>query len=89
MIFVTLARFRKRPTKADMAESDRMTSELEKAGIKTLCWYWTLGRYDSVRVIEAPDEKTALRSLARTPESVQTETMVAIDRKEAAQLLER
>jgi uncharacterized protein with GYD domain len=66
-----------------------MFAEQEKLGIKNLGIYWTLGRYDAVRIYEAPDEKTALRGLTRAPEHIQTETLVAIRREEVAQLLEK
>ncbi len=88
MIFITLVKFRRRPTKADQAESDRMFAQQEKLGIKNLAIYWTLGRYDAVRIYEAPDEKVAMKALVHAPEYLATETLVALRREDAAKLLE-
>ena len=88
MLFVVLVKFRRKPTKADLAETQKTFAALEKAGIKTLGLYWTFGRYDAVRIIEAPDEKTVMRSLVRAPEYVVTETMLALTRADAEKLLE-
>jgi len=49
--------------------------------------YWTLGRYDAVSIIEAPTEKDAMKSLLPLVDLVDTETMVAVPRDEAIQLL--
>jgi uncharacterized protein with GYD domain len=88
MIFVTLVRFKKKPTKADQAETDRVFAQQEQMGIRTICSYWTFGRYDAIRVFEAPDEKTVLKALARAPDAVQTETLIAVDREDVKKLLE-
>jgi uncharacterized protein with GYD domain len=88
MLFVTLAKFRRKPTKADLAETDKLFAAQAKAGVKTIGIYWTFGRYDSVRIFEAPDEKTALKGLTKAPDFVMTETMLAIPRSEAEKLLE-
>jgi uncharacterized protein with GYD domain len=88
MIFVTLAKFRRKPTKADQAETTKMFAQQEKLGIKNLSLYWTFGRYDAIRIFEAPDEKVAMKALTKAPDYVATETMVALRREDAEKLLD-
>ncbi len=44
--------------------------------------------YDAVMILEAPDEKTALKTLMRGGDYLNTETLLAIPRAEALKLLE-
>lgn len=88
MIFITLARFRGKPTKESVAESGKLFEQLVKEGGKILGIYWTLGRYDAVAIIEGPDEKAAMKALMRWGDLLSTETLVAIPREEAVKLLE-
>ena len=87
MHFVTLVKFSRKPTKADQANTDKSFKEQEKMGVKNVALYWTFGRYDAVRVFEAPDVKTAMKVLTMAPEHVHTETLVALPRSEVDQLL--
>mgnify|MGYP001145145278 CR=1 FL=1 len=88
MLFITLWRFRKKPTKEMLAESQRLFEQVNKAGGKVLGFYWTLGRYDGVTIVEGPDEKTAMKSLLGFADLVSTETLVAITSEEASKLVE-
>ena len=88
MIFVTLVKFRRKPTKADQAETAKTFAQQEKLGIKNLSIYWTFGRYDAIRIFEAPDEKVAMKALTKAPDYVVTETMVALRREDAEKLLD-
>ena len=88
MIFVNLGRFRKKPAKDVTDEAGRLVKEMAKEGIKVLSWYWTLGRYDTLVIAEAPDEKTFMRPMLRRGDLVATETMVAVTREEAVKLVE-
>jgi uncharacterized protein with GYD domain len=69
-----------------MDQFTKTLEELEKQGIKMRI-YWTLGRYDSVSIIEAPTEKDAMKSLLPLQDVVDTETMVAVPRQEAIKLV--
>jgi uncharacterized protein with GYD domain len=63
MIFGTMCKFRKKPTKAVIAESSRLVEQgLKETGGKILGWYWTLGRYDVVFVAEGKDEKNYMKT---------------------------
>jgi uncharacterized protein with GYD domain len=89
LIFITLIKWKKAPSKATQTEVDegtRMKEEWEKQGIK-MNVYWTLGRYDAVWIMEAPTEKEAMKRLLVWQDIIETETMVAIPREEAIKLL--
>ena len=88
MIFITLSKVRKKPTKEMIAEVSRLMKEISKEGVKLLGFYWTLGRYDTVLIMEAPNEKTAMKAIVKVGEFVQTETLVAVPREEAIKLVE-
>ena len=87
MIFVSLAKFRKKPTKESAGDATQKIEEFKEQGIKVLNWYWTLGRYDAVFIFEADNEKVALKTATDISEWVATETLVAIPRQEAVNLL--
>ena len=87
MIFVSLGKLRKKPEKALAGEATERVEEFKKRGIKILNWYWTLGRYDTVVVFEAANEKEAMKFAMNVAEFVSTETLVAIPRQEAINML--
>ena len=87
MIFVSLGKLRKKPEKALAGEATEKVEEFKKRGIKILNWYWTLGRYDTVVVFEAANEKEAMKFAMNVAEFVSTETLVAIPRQEAINML--
>jgi len=55
MIFITLWKNRQKLTKELIAESLKLGEKEKKEGIKYLGFYYTLGRYDNVAILEAPD----------------------------------
>jgi uncharacterized protein with GYD domain len=88
LIFVSLGKFRKKPTKQMTDEVGKLTKEMsEKECIKILNFYWTLGRYDTLVVMEAADEKKAMKMNLMVSDFVSTQTMVAIPREEAIKLV--
>jgi len=87
LIFINLGRFRNTPDKATAGDSTKMIEEFKNKGINVLNWYWTLGRYDTVFIFEAASEKEALKMSVDISEWVTTETLVAIPRQEAVNLL--
>ena len=88
MIFISLNKLKKMPTKGMLAEVSKITEEMAKDGVKVLANYWTLGRYDTVWLYEAPDEKTYMKALMRQGDMVATETLVAVPRAEAVKMVE-
>ncbi len=86
MICIVLIKWKQAPKKEIVDKATKMLEELEKQGFKMRV-YWTMGRYDAVTVLEAPNEKEAARTILRFQDIVDTETMVAIPREEAIKLL--
>ena len=87
MIFIHLGKMRKKPDKSMAGDADKLVEEFKKKGIKVLNWYWTLGRYDTVFIFEAASEKEALKMSIDIAEWVASETLVAIPRQEAGNLI--
>jgi uncharacterized protein with GYD domain len=85
MIFVSLSRFRSKATKEDIERTNKVLASEPK--VKVLSFYWTFGRYDSILILEAPNEETVMKILMQVGDYVATETMVAIPREEAIKLL--
>ena len=85
MIFVSLNRFRGKATKEDIERTNKVLASEPK--VKVLAFYWTFGRYDSILILEAPNEKTIMKILMQVGDYVATETMVAIPREEAIKLV--
>jgi uncharacterized protein with GYD domain len=88
MIFITLAKFRKKPTKDMVNQSTKLLEQMTQEGTKILGVYWTLGRYDAVLIAEGKDEKGAMRNALRFGDVISTETLVAVNREEAIKLVE-
>jgi uncharacterized protein with GYD domain len=87
LIFVNLGKFRKKPDKTTAGDATKLMEEFKKKGKNVLNWYWTLGRYDTVFIFEAATEKDAMKLSVDISEWVATETLVAIQRQEAVNLL--
>ena len=88
MLFITFLKFKQKPTKAVIAQLDKGREGLAKAGVKIIGTYWTLGRYDTVTIFEAKDEKIVLKGLMGSDPVASSETMVAVTREEALKLIE-
>ncbi len=87
-IFITLSKWRKKPTKESMAQSTKLFEQASKEGVKFLGMYWTFGRYDAVFIAEAKDEKSYMKAALRFGDIASTETLVAVAREDALKLLE-
>lgn len=88
MLFISLGKLREKPTKEMTARIDRLVEKMSKDGVKFISGYWTLGRYDSVVIFEATDEKAAMKVNIMVSDIVKTETLVAVPRKDAVKLVE-
>lgn len=88
MWFITLVKFRRKPTKHDTDAMGAYWAGAEKMGVKLHNVFWTLGRFDVVSITEAPDEKTQMKFSLNTPTDLgATETLVAVSRDEAIKML--
>ena len=83
MQFISLIKFRRRPTKEEIEETPK---KIQAAGVKLLSAYWCLGRYDAVVISEAPNAETVMKAFSGVMETASSETMVAIPRAEAVKL---
>lgn len=88
MYFISLLKFRKKPTKEMIAANMKSMELDEKEGIKFHGIYWTLGRYDVIGIYEAPNEKVAMKSQLRRSDAIAAETLVAVPVEEARKLVE-
>jgi len=87
MIFISLVKFKEKASKERIAENLKLMEKEKKEGIKNLGIYWTLGRYDAVSIMEAPNEKVVMKSLMRRG-WLASETLVAVPAEEARKLVE-
>ena len=89
MLFVTLVKFRKKPTKELIAQNLSFAKmEAEKEGVKNIATYWTIGRYDAVVITDSPSEKAHMKSVMRRGDFLSTESLVGIPAEEARKLVE-
>ena len=80
-----------RNVKDTIKRSKAFKGTLEQAGTKDVGLYYTLGKYDVVRIVEAPNDE-AVASLTLSLASlgnVLTETLKAFTMDEAANIIER
>jgi uncharacterized protein with GYD domain len=85
MIFISLIKFRAKAK--DVADYGNKILGNLPDGVKMISSYWTLGRYDSVWIYEAPSEKAAMKLGILIGEVARSQTLVALRRDEAIKLL--
>jgi len=88
MIFITLNKFKEKPTKENISASRKLFEKAEKEGVKVLSAYYTIGQYDSLVISEAPDEKIHMKAILRWQGMLSTETLVAVPMDQAGELVE-
>jgi uncharacterized protein with GYD domain len=88
LLFIVLGKYRKKPTNETVDKATESFGQLTKEGVKFIANYWTLGKYDTVAIVEANDEKTIMKNLIRFGDVQSTETLVAMSREDAIKLVE-
>ncbi len=89
MKFIYLVKFKKKVTRDDIAQNLKLSEkEAINEGVRMIDAYWTLGRYEAVVIMDAPDEKAIMRTLLRRQDSMTVETLVAIPAVDARKLVE-
>ena len=90
--FITTLQFTEQGIKAvrdtcDQAEA--LMAAAEKMGVKVTGLYWTLGAFDGVIILEAPDEATATAALLHLGSlgNLRTQTARAFDPAEMRKIL--
>jgi len=86
MFFIALIKFKKKAR--DVVEIGKKVMQNLPEGVRIISTYWILGEYDAVWIYEAPNEKVAVKLGIEAGEAMQTQTLVAITRDEAINLLE-
>ncbi len=78
-----------RKIKGTTKRADAFRNLAKKMNVKVKDIYWTMGRYDVVTIIDAPDDATATRLLlaAGSLGNVQTETLRAYSANEIGKIL--
>lgn len=78
MLFIALAKFKTNLTKEIVELNIKDILDDVKEQVKYHGIYWTLGRYDTVVLFEAPDEKTAMNVALKRLDRMDIETLVAV-----------
>lgn len=86
--YIGLVKFRKKPTRETIKLNLELNEKEKKDGSIVKATYWTLGRYDAVVIIEAPNEKVIMKSSIARGEWAHVETLVAVPAEEARKLVE-
>jgi uncharacterized protein with GYD domain len=89
MYFIQLVKFKKMVSRDLIAGNLKQIEVDERAGTRTLSIYWTLGPYDAIVTIEAPDEKAAMKTALARGDWADATTLVAIPATEARKLVEQ
>jgi len=78
-----------RNIKDTVKRSDAAMAEAEKMGMKIVEEYWTMGAYDAVVIIEAPDDETMSAFILKVGSlgNVQGQTLRAFRRNEMEGIL--
>lgn len=80
-----------RNVKDTIKRAEAFKAAIEKAGGKFISEYYTLGRYDIVTTVEAPNDEAIASVLVATGSlgNVRSETLRAFSMDEAAKVIER
>jgi uncharacterized protein with GYD domain len=80
-----------RNVKDTIKRAENFKAAVEKAGGKFVGHYYTLGKHDSVTIVEAPNDETIILTIlaAGSWGNVRTETLKAFTMDEAAKIIER
>jgi uncharacterized protein with GYD domain len=78
MLFFALAKFKKSLTKEVIEQNMKDIETDTKGQIVYKGIWWTLGRYDTVVMFDAPDEKAAMNMVLRRADRIDIEMLVAV-----------
>src|SRR5262245_9475127 len=92
--YVVLARYTQQGVAEIKNTLERVRANAERAGgagMTVKAWYMTLGDYDSVMVIDAPDDETMAAGLIMLGQqgNLRTTTMRAFGMEEAGRIVEK
>jgi len=87
MIAIVLVKFKK--SAKEVAEYGNKVLKNAPKYIKVKASYWTMGRYDAVWIIEAPNEEKLFKWFLKAGriDIAKTETMIALTREKAMKMI--
>ena len=89
MLFIRLIKLKNPYGRQQKVWFDKKHNEALKLDLKFHHTYFTLGKYDVVSIIEAPDEKSALRYAIATADEAESTTLVAVPKDEVDSWLQQ
>lgn len=84
MLFIALAKFKTKLSKEVVARNRKDIVADTKGQVGYLGIYRTPGRYDTVILFEAPDEKVAMNLVLKRSDRMEIETLVAMPVEEGS-----
>ncbi len=78
MLFIALVKFKTQLSKEVVAQNTKDIEDDMKREISFLGIYWTLGKYDTVVIFEAPNERVAMNMMLKRADRMEIETLVAV-----------
>jgi len=78
MLFIALVKFKITLTKETVAQNMKDIEEDTKCQVRSVSMYWTLGRYDTVVIFNAPDEKVAMHVILKRVDRMDIAMLVAV-----------
>ena len=88
MFFIALTRWKEKMTRELMARNLEQAKADERNGVRVVSAYWTLGQYNAVITLEAPDEKAALKTALARGDWADVRLLAAVPVQEARLLIE-
>lgn len=82
MLFIALSKFKTKLSHEVVAQNLKDIESDTKGEIRYLGIYWTLGRYDTVVLFEAPNEKVAMNLVLKRADRMEIEILVAMPAEE-------
>lgn len=83
MLFIALAKFKKVLSEEVIAQNLKDIETDTEGQVRYLGIYWTLGRYDTVVMFEAPNEKVAMNMALKRADRMDIEILVAMPAEES------
>jgi uncharacterized protein with GYD domain len=84
MLFIALVKFKKNLSKEVIAQNFMDIEDDTRGQVRYLGIYWTQGRYDTVVIFEAPNEKVAMNMALKRADRMEIETLVAVPAEESS-----
>jgi uncharacterized protein with GYD domain len=84
VLFIALAKFKTKLSREVVEQNLKDIEADTKGQVRYLNVYWTLGRYDTVVIFEAPNEKVAMNLSLKRVDRMEIETLVAVPAEEGS-----